>query len=188
MSELLVNLDIKEFLVTVRDDLENEFGSEFAEIVFFPIKDDLSESKYRDLPVPALLFDLYLIEPTPDQDLKTEQLAVDLKMVAFLAYPADHPRVQIVIREMAARIAAYIFKQSKFGMPVGEAIIENIQFETESELTEYYVVWCVEWRHGAVLGTSVFDTDSQKPTNVRTNLSLNKPETHSEIIDWVSGE
>lgn len=179
MTELLVTLDLPAYLTRLGQRINAEFASDFNTIALYPVRTDMAEGRYADVAVPALMLDLFEAEPIPEDNRYTEQLSVFMRLSAHLVYPMDHPNMHQTVRAKALQFAQFIHRQNKFGLAVGEAIVENVAVDEDvMEQSDRYYAWVVEWGHTALLGDSVYDVANFKPTDVFLGYAPNIGATH----------
>lgn len=130
----------------------------------------------KSLPVPACLLSLIDMEPDPDHDPGTEQLAVVASFEAQLILGFRRDEVERAVRKLAGAVAAHIHQQ-RWGQPVDAAQVMSISPDDFDPELDRYVVWRIEWQHVIHLGVSVFTDDGTIPTTV---LSSWDPEVGPE--------
>lgn len=121
------------------------------------------EERQPDFDTPACLLELAELEPVPEEDPGTEQLAVYARFEARLVIGFRTERAKIEIRKLAAAFAVFL-RQRRWGLPVGQAEVLAIAADNFSPELDRFEVWRVEWRQLVHLGESVWiDTTSTMP-------------------------
>ena len=120
--------------------------------------EDYREDRKR-LPVPACLIELTDLEPNPDEDPGTEQLAVLARFDARIVIGFRTTKAQREIRKLAAALATFI-QGERFGLPIGPAVVTSITPDDFSPELDQFEVWRVEWQQPVSLGASVWDGSS----------------------------
>ncbi len=124
---------------------------------------------YRDdrlqLVLPAVLVELTELEPTPDEDPMTEQLATLARFDARIVLGFRDPNVKREIRKLAAALGHHIHQQ-RWGMPVGPAEVVSITPDDFSPELDQFEVWRVEWQQPVHIGVSVWNNDGVTPIPV----------------------
>lgn len=114
--------------------------------------------------LPACLLEMSEMEPTPDVDPGTEQLAVNARFEARVIIGFRTPRAKIEIRKLAGALATWINKNKRFhGLPTGPAEITAIMPDDFNPELDRYEVWRVEWLQPLHLGTSIWTDEGVTP-------------------------
>jgi hypothetical protein len=124
---------------------------------------------YRDdrlqLILPAVLVELTELEPVPDDDPMTEQLAALARFDARIVLGFRDANVKREIRKLAAALGHHIHMQ-RWGMPVGPAEVTSITPDDFSPELDQFEVWRVEWQQPVHIGVSVWGDDGVTPVPV----------------------
>lgn len=132
--------------------------------------------------LPACLLELTELEPAPDVDPGTEQLAVHARFEARLIIGFRTPRAKLEIRQLAAAVAVWLrlrrwadpripAGQAARTLPTGPAEVIAILPDHFSPELDRYEVWRVEWRQLLHLGASIWTTDGLTPETPLYNWS-----------------
>ena len=139
----------------------------FPQLVAVEEYSDEYLSKQAPLATPAVLIDLFEIEPQPDDDPGTGQTAVTLRFEATVALGFSQPAVERAIRVLAAEIAHRI-SGARFGQVIGPATLVGVEPQNFAPELDQYVAWRIEWFHRpAYLGEADWPLDGVRPTEVR---------------------
>lgn len=142
------------------------------------------EEDRKTLPKPACILDLSDLEPIPEDDPGTEQLAVMAKFEAELVIGFRTPEAKLSIRLLAASLGAWLRMRrwSKPGAtpgtpgsvyPTGEAQVIGIYQDdfsiygrdSDKGLSQYEV-WKVEWQQRIHLGKTFWTDEGVTPDEV----------------------
>lgn len=144
---------------------------------------DLNVEAYREdrerLILPACLVELVDMEPDPDSDPGTGQLAVLARFEARIVIGFKKLKAKQEIRKMAAALAAAIYMQ-RWGQPIGPAEVTTITPDNFSPELDQFEVWRVDWQHLIHLGASVWNNDGTIPRQVWASIS---PEIGPDYIN-----
>jgi len=124
---------------------------------------------YRDdrlqLVLPAVLVELTELEPVPDDDPMTEQLAALARFDARIVLGFRDANVKREIRKLAAALGLHIHQQ-RWGLPVGPAEVVSITPDDFSPELDQFEVWRVEWQQAVHIGVSVWGDEGTPPVPV----------------------
>ncbi|AWM87371.1 hypothetical protein [Microvirga sp. 17 mud 1-3] len=130
--------------------------------------------------MPACLLELSEMEPTPDVDPGTEQLAVNARFEARLVIGFRTPRAKLEIRKLAAALAVFLRLKrwphptiAGKTIPTGPAEVTSIVPDNFNPELDRYEVWRVEWLQPLHLGTSIWKDEGVTP---QTPLYSFKPD------------
>lgn len=142
---------------------------------------------YRDdrkqLPLPAVLISLTDLEPDPDEDPGTEQLAAIARFEAQIVIGFRTANAKREIRKLAAALAHHIYG-SRWGQPVEAARVTAIVPDDFSPELDRFEVWRVEWQQIVHIGTSIWTNDGEIPTRVLASFAPEiGPENEAEYSD-----
>ena len=188
MAELIISFDLSVYLTALGTRLRDNFSDHFNSIILYPVRDDMSEARFSKIAQPALLIDMYEAEPVQSEDIRTEQLSVNLLFSAHLLYPMDYANLHPVIRAKSLEVAQFIYKQYKFDLPIGESVIENIMVDDNvGDQSDRFYAWMIEWSHVAVLSDSVYDVENFKPTesfySFHPNIGPEHLDDYIQVLD-----
>lgn len=151
--------------------IENAIRAQFPDlklVAFYREDDERAELRRDDLP--ACLLELSEMEPTPEVDPGTEQLAVSARFEARLIIGFRTPRAKLEIRKLAAALAVFLRlkrwphpTEPGKTVPTGPAEVVAIMPDEFSPELDRYEVWRVEWTQTLHLGTSVWKDDGVTP-------------------------
>lgn len=137
----------------------------------------------KQLPTPACLLELTELEPSPEDDPMTEQLAVVAHFEAELVISFRTANAKRSIRKLAASLAAWLHNR-RWGdpdnagkkLPTGPCVFAGSYRDDfagttagqKSETLDQFEVWRVEWRQIVHLGASAWAEYDQgaTPTDV----------------------
>lgn len=114
------------------------------------------------LPVPACLLELTEMEPVPENDPGTGQLAVMARFSAYLLIGFRTERARLSICTLAADFAI-LAHQARWGLPVEPATVTSICPDHFNPEFDQYLVWRVDWQQIIHLAPSVWDNDDPVP-------------------------
>ena len=155
MAATVINFNLTTFLVNILNALKAKTGTGMPlagvrVIKMYP----LGDLEIDDLPLPALLMDLYEIEPDPDCDLGTGQLGVQLMLQLYVVVAGTPRGAPLTVRKLALAAGAIINDGNRFGSPVSPAKVTNIiGMPKLQDTNRQYLIWSVEWQHATVIGT-----------------------------------
>ena len=114
----------------------------------------LGDLEIADLPLPAILVDLYEVEPDPDADLGTGQMGVQLMMQLWVVVAGTERGAPLTVRKLALSASAIIHDNRSFNSPVGTAAVTDIisMPQLRDESNRQYIIWSVEWQHATTIG------------------------------------
>ena len=119
-----------------------------------------NDIEINDLPVPAVLVDLFEMMPMspndPDYNMAslTGRLGVTLMMTAYVVVGSCEPQANLKIRELALRVATEINALRRFGIQeCSPAQILSIANQRDiSHENQVFFAWSVEWSHDVIVG------------------------------------
>lgn len=122
--------------------------------------------------LPACLLELSEMEPSPEDDPGTEQLAVDARFEARLMLGFRTQKAKLEIRKLAAAFAAWLRLRrwshpTNAGktLPTGPAYVQSIRPDDFFPELDRFEVWCVEWQQETVhLGETVWTDEGVTPS------------------------
>lgn len=119
----------------------------------------------KQLTLPAVLINLTDLEPEPDEDPGTEQLAAMARFDAQIVIGFRTANAKREVRKLAAALAHHIYG-NRWGQPVEAARVTAIVQDDFSPELDRFEVWRVEWQQIIHIGTSVWNNDGVIPTEV----------------------
>lgn len=119
----------------------------------------------RTLPAPACLVQLVDLEPAPDADPGTEQLAVTARFEAQVVLGFREPNARRAAPKLAAALALHI-QRKRWGLPVEAATVTAIEPDDFSPELDQFEVWRVDWQQIVHIGQSVWTNDGILPTEL----------------------
>ena len=150
-----VEFSLTRYLVNVLKALRDKTGSGqpldgVKVIKMYP----LGDLEISDLPLPAILVDLYEVEPDPDADLGTGQMGVQLMMQLWVVVAGTERGAPLTVRKLALAAGAIIHDGRSFNSPVGTAAVTDIigMPQLRDESNWQYIIWSVEWQHATTIG------------------------------------
>ena len=165
MANLNIKFNFQDFAIKLLEAFQTKFGDDFAQIVFYPLRDDDKEGRYEDLALPAIFLDMHGAEGDEDLDQSTEQLGIKMMFSACILFAANSETPQLKVRGMALAVAQFIHKSYKFNSPVNPGKVDEINPDIDLMMdNERFCAWTVTWTHNTLLGDSVFDIFQQIPT------------------------
>jgi hypothetical protein len=140
----------------------------------------------KQLTLPAVLVSLTDLEPDPDEDPGTEQLAAIARFEAQIVIGFRTANAKREIRKLAAALAHHIYG-NRWGQPVEAARVTSIVQDDFSPELDRFEVWRVEWQQIVHIGTSIWDNDGVIPTEVLVSFAPdigpdNEP-SYTDILD-----
>ena len=158
--DVTIDFVLENFLTNVVDELRNKLA-DMKVVKPYPTND----IEIKDLPVPAVLVDLYEILPgEPDDDLGTGQLPINLMMTAYVVIAATEDRANLNVRQYAMNVASVIHNARRFGSLVSDAEILSISPRPEvNDDNQTYIAWGVEWQHTTMLAEQQTDALCDDP-------------------------
>ena len=116
----------------------------------------------QSLPIPAVLIELTELEPAPDEDPGTEQLAALARFDAHIVLGFRTPQIKREIRKLAAALALHVHT-NRWGQRVGPAEVTAIVPDDFTPELDQFEVWRVEWQQMVHIGESVWRNDGAAP-------------------------
>lgn len=120
--------------------------------------------------LPACLLEMSEMEPSPEDDPGTEQLAVNARFEARLIISFREPRAKLEIRRLAAAFAAWLrLKRWPHptlpgkSLPTAPAQVIAIMPDDFGPELDRYEVWRVEWLQPLHLGDTVWKDEGVVP-------------------------
>lgn len=163
-----INFSLTRYLVNVLKALRDKTGTGqpldgVKVIKMYP----LGDLEINDLPLPAILVDLYEIEPDPDAALGTGQLGVQLMMQLWVVVAGTEKGAPLTVRKLALNAGAIIHDGRSFGAPVGTAMVTDIigMPKLRDETNRQYIIWSVEWQHATVISPDFDDLCDDPPVD-----------------------
>lgn len=147
--------------------------------------DAYSEDR-KQLTLPAVLINLTDLEPEPDEDPGTEQLAAMARFDAQVVIGFRTANAKREVRKLAAALAHHIYG-NRWGQPVEAARVTAIVQDDFSPELDRFEVWRIEWQQIIHIGTSIWDNDGVIPTQVLVSFAPdigpdNEP-AYTDILD-----
>ena len=150
--------DLTQFLTNVVVGLRERLADNDVKIIkAYPTND----IEINDLPVPAVLVDLFEMVPMsendPDYNMAslTGRLGVTLMMTAYVVVGSNTQSANLKIRELALRVATEINALRRFGIQeCSPAQILRVSNQPKiNDENQTYFAWSVEWSHDVIVGT-----------------------------------
>lgn len=113
-------------------------------------------------PIPAVLVEMTELEPSPDDDPGTEQLAALARFDAHIVLGFRTPQIKREIRKLAAALAFHV-QGNRWGQRVGPAEVTAIVPDDFTPELDQFEVWRVEWQQLVHIGESVWRNDGATP-------------------------
>ena len=137
-------------------------------VEFYREEDERTPPKPNELP--ACLLEMSEMDPAPDIDPGTEQLAVNARFEARVMLGFRTPKAKLEIRKLAAALAVFVRMKrwphpTETGktLPTGPAEVLAIMRDDFNPDLDRYEIWRVEWQQTIHLGTSVWNDDGVTP-------------------------
>ena len=148
MPATTINFTLTTFLINVLNALKARTGAgDLLEGVGVIKMYPLSDLVIEDLPLPAILVDLYEVEPV-GKDSSTGQLVVNLMMQLYIVYAGTVRGAPLKIMQLAMAAGAIISDGGRFGGQVDEAKVTDIISQPKlQDENRQYLIWSVEWQH-----------------------------------------
>jgi hypothetical protein len=125
-----------------------------------------------ELEIPALIVQLNGLEPEPERDPHTGQLAVRVRVEARVVM--GHRTEQVRREGIKAAAAVAVFaNQNRFGIAWGAAEVIGVDPDDFAPSADKLDIWLVEWGHLADLGSSFFVNEGVTPSEVFTGWGPN---------------
>jgi hypothetical protein len=131
--------------------------------------EDHTEAR-QQLRLPAVLIELTALEPAPDIDPGTEQLAVLARYDAHVIIGFKTPQAKREIRRLTSALAAFIHGK-RWGQPVAPAEIVDIVPDDFNPALDRYECWLISWQQAVHLGASVWNNDGTLPVVVLASIA-----------------
>lgn len=120
--------------------------------------------------LPACLLEMSEMEPTPDVDPGTEQLAVNARFEARVIVGFRTPRAKLEVRKLAAALAVFL-RQKRWPhptetgktIPTGPADVVTIMADDFNPELDRFEVWRVEWLQPLHLGIGIWKDEGITP-------------------------
>ena len=154
MAATVINFNLTTFLVNILNALKAKAGTGMPlagvrVIKMYPLND----LEIDDLPLPAILMDLYEVEPDPDCDLGTGQLGVQLMLQLYVVVAGTARSSPLTVRQLAMAAGAIINDGNRFDSPVSPAkVTDIIGMPKLQDTNRQYLIWSVEWQHATTIG------------------------------------
>lgn len=144
MADPIDNVTVDTLHQSITDAIKAQFPA-LATVEFY-------REDRKGLTVPACLLNLTEMENAPDEDPGTGQLAMDCRFEAEIILNFRTPSVKLVVRQMAAAMAAWLRLRHWPGVIGGPAhVIGCYKDDFQAELDQYEV-WRVEWHQVVHIG------------------------------------
>ena len=155
-----INFNLEQYLKNVVTELRTRLP-DMKIIKAYPTND----IEIKDLPVPAVLIDLYEILPgEKEEDLDNGQKAIDLMMAAYVVIASNEKQANLKVRQYAIDVGSVIHNGRKFDSPVSPAEILGITPQPEvNDDNQTYLAWGVSWQHTTYLGSQQTDALCDDP-------------------------
>lgn len=123
-----------------------------------------------NLPVPCCLIELVDLEPSPEDDPGTEQLAVISRWEAYVIMGFREAGVKKAVPKLAAAVALLI-RGNRWGLKVGPAVPTAIEPDDFTPELDQYEVWRVDWQQIIHIGKSVWTDGETPPSTVLVSFT-----------------
>ena len=154
--------DTEVTLTEVYDGIVGAIAAKFPDLHVEAEREDRSRP-----PIPACLIELAELEPAPDNDPGTDQLAVvavfEAQLIMGFKQPGKNAKREV--RELAASLAAFARLQ-RWDLPIGPAEGIGAYPDDFAPELDQFECWRVEWRQIVHLGNSAWNNDGSPPTTV----------------------
>jgi hypothetical protein len=165
MTDVNTDLDLN----ALHDAIVADVRAKFPDI---PTVEFYRTEERRSVPCPAILLDLCEMEPEPEYDVGTGQLAVTARFEAQIIIGFKTPDVKRAIRTLAGSFAAWLRLRRWSGI-VGQDAAQVVSCrpdEFDPRLDEYEV-WCVEWTQVLYLGENAW-ADTSAPLTLDDHVMI----------------
>ncbi|WP_441228013.1 hypothetical protein AB7813_08385 [Tardiphaga sp. 20_F10_N6_6] len=170
MANAITNVDLADLHDAIVRDIQAQFPA-LKIVQFYREETDREAPKPEELP--ACLLSLCEMEPAPDVDPGTEQLAVHARFEARLIVGFRTPQAKLEVRKLAGAFAAWLRLRrwshpnpTKDGqtLPTGPAYVISIMPDDFSPVLDRFEVWTVEWLQDTVhLGNTIWTDEGMTP-------------------------
>lgn len=151
--------------------IESAIRAQFPDLKLVSFyREENERAELRKDELPACLLELSEMEPTPEVDPGTEQLAVNARFEARLIIGFRTPRAKLEIRKLAAALAVFLRlkrwphpTEPGKTVPTGPAEVIAIMPDEFSPELDRYEVWRVEWTQALHLGEGIWKDDGVTP-------------------------
>lgn len=167
MANANTEIDLAELHQAIETAIRDQFPA-LKTVEFYREEDDRKPPAPEQLP--ACLLEMSEMEPEPDDDPGTDQLAVNARFEARLIISFREPRAKLEIRRLAAAFAAWLRLKrwphpTKPGrtLPTGPAQVIAILPDDFGPELDRYEVWRVEWLQPIHLGKGTWNDEGVVP-------------------------
>lgn len=167
MANAITNIDLADLHQAIERDIRAAFPA-LKIVEFYREEEDRKPPRPEQLP--ACLLELSEMEPGPDIDPGTNQLAVRARFEARLILGFREPRAKLEIRKLAAAFAAWARlrrwshpTEAGKTLPTGPAEIINILPDDFNPELDRFEVWRVEWLQAVHLGNTIWTDEGVTP-------------------------
>jgi hypothetical protein len=143
---------------TALDAIVSGIKAQFPEFRSVIAEDEPSDA----LSVPAVLVQLSEIEPEPDSDPMTGQLACVFRIEARIVMGALSPSARLAAATAAGRLAAFV-PENRLGALWDGALVLAVEPDEFAPGADQFVIWRVEWAHAGRLGDSNVPIETSTP-------------------------
>lgn len=167
MANAITNIDLADLHAAIERDIQAAFPA-LKTVAFYREEDERTPPTPEQLP--ACLLELSEMEPTPDVDPGTMQLAVNARFEARVMLSFREPRAKLEIRKLAAALAAWLRlrrwshpTEAGKTLPTGPAEVIQILPDDFSPELDRFEVWRVEWQQPIHLGETIWTDEGVVP-------------------------
>lgn len=161
MADAVIETDLAELHTAIGAKLAEAFPS-FQVVEFY--REENERAPLKEAQLPALLLEMTELEPYPEGDPGTEQLAVTARFEARVVINFRTAQAKVEVRKLAGAVAAFMHKNRHFhgvkGCPVTVDSIVSDDFYPELDRFE---VWRVDFSCIAWIGETVWTNDGTTP-------------------------
>jgi len=160
-----MNADTSIDIEDLHDAIAGAISAQFPDILTVEFyREESDRQSISSISLPACLIEMTEMEPSPQDDPGTEQLAVWARFEARLIIGFRTTKAKIEIRKLSAALAVFL-RFNRWSLPVGPAEVLAIIPDNFSPELDRFEVWRVEWRQLIHLGESVWVDDGSGQLN-----------------------
>lgn len=174
MANAKTDIDLADLHQAIEQNIRAAFPG-LKTVAFY--REETERTPLQPSELPACILELSELEPTPDVDPGTEQLAVNARFEARLVIGFRTPRAKLEIRRLAGSFAAWLrlrrwvlttqpdedAEPVTRNLPTGPADVVAIMPDEFDPELDRFEVWRVEWLQPLHLGIGVWTDEGVTP-------------------------
>jgi len=167
MANANTDIDLAVLHAGIEKAIQAQFPS-LKLVEFYREEDDRTPPRPDELP--ACLLEMSEMEPTPDVDPGTEQLAVNARFEARVIIGFREARAKLEVRKLAAALAVFVRlkrwphpTEPGKTIPTGPAEVTSIMPDDFNPELDRFEVWRVEWVQPLHLGNTIWKDEGVTP-------------------------